>query len=204
MTTTPADLIAYYQNLLIIQYKNLTKAAATVGAIAQQVIADLIHNQVRDAFDLATAIGAQLDLLGAYVGARRLIAGFTPSGILYMLFPAYADATPANTGMAQYADVADPVDFWLLYSAVSTIFTLSDGLMSQLIQYLIAVHASDTTNSSVDLILEKFFGNYVTLTDNENMTITYTHDPSDPNIFFALINYLNLLPRPSGVGIIVV
>ncbi len=40
------------------------------------------------------------------------------------------------------------------------------------------------------------------MTDGENMTLTYTHDATnDPNILFAIVNYLDLLPQPAGVTV---
>ncbi len=202
---TADQLAAYYQNLLIIQYKGKPKAAATVGLLSAQVIADLIYSQVQDGFDLATATGAQLDIIGAYIGVYRTLAGFTPSGISYFQLPTYADGGSGFGGFADYSDVTPPMDFWILYSAIPTTFTMSDGQMSQLIQYVIAVHASDHSNASIDLILQQFFGAYVTLTDNGDMTLTYTHDlTNDPNLLFEIVNYLGLLPQPAGVTVNVV
>lgn len=200
---TPEELVAYYQNLLIIQYKVLPNAVANVGLVCEQVVADLIYNQVWNAFDPATAIGEQLDILGSYVGAFRRVAGFSPA-VTYFQLPFYADGPTGFGGFADYSDTADPTDFWKLYSTVDTAFILSDGQLSQLMQYLIAVHASDHTNESIDNILETFFGSYATLTDSANMSITYTHQSSDPNVLFALVTFLGKLPNPAGVGVVVV
>lgn len=200
---TTAELITYYANLLIIQYKNLPNANSTIQALATEVIADQIYNQVLEGFNLQTAIGAQLEILGEYVGAPREIFAYDPT-IPYFALTPYANTPASNVGFAQYSDITDPVDNWLSYTTAPTIYVLTDGQLRALIQYLIAVHASDHTIASIDLILQTFFANYCTLTDNENMTITYTHDLADPNHLFSIINQLNLLPHPAGVEIIVV
>jgi hypothetical protein len=201
-TITPSDLQLFYQNLLILQYKGRPKAAATVGLLSAQVIADLIYSQVQNGFDISTATGKQLNILGSYVGVYRSVAGFTPSGVSYLQLPGYADAATGFGGFADYSDVVDPSDFWKLYSSLTTAYVLSDGQMGQLISYVIAVHASDHSNASIDLILQKFFGIYATLTDNANMTLLYTHSLStDPNILFELVNYLGWLPQPAGVTV---
>jgi hypothetical protein len=202
---TAAQLVAYYQNLLIIQYKNSVKAFQTIGALSTQVVASNIYQQVQAGFDVTTAIGNQLDLLGAYVGAHRFLANFSSSN-QFMAFPLYANPN-ANTvvGFSQYTDLTPPMGYWLLYTTQGTSYVLSDGQLRDLIQYLIAVHASDHTNKSIDLILEQFFGSYVTLTDGGNMTLTYTHNATlDPFQLFAVVNYLNALPHPAGVQINVV
>ena len=73
-----SDIINYYTNLLIMQYSGQTKAPATVAATVTPVIADQIYTQVRDAFNINTAVGVQLDILGKYIGANR--NGYTFGG----------------------------------------------------------------------------------------------------------------------------
>lgn len=65
------DLTNYYSSLLIKQYHTQPKARATIGALANEALANLAYFQARDAFDYPTAVGVQLDLLGKYVGALR-------------------------------------------------------------------------------------------------------------------------------------
>lgn len=205
MSTTVDNLITYYQNLLIIQYKTMEKASLTIAALATEVIADLIYTQVQDGFDVTTAIGAQLDILGAYVGAQRFLANFSSLNG-YMAFPLYADAGAGTVvGFSEYTDVNPPVGYWRLYTTVDVSLVLTDGEMQNLIQYLIAVHASDTTVASIDLILQQFFGQYAMLTDNLDMTATYTHDATnDPFQLFSIVQYMEALPKPAGVGVSVV
>ena len=199
---TVEEQIAYYVNLLVIQYKVLPNATGTIRALASEVVANQIYSQVLNGFNLQTAIGKQLDILASYVGAPRTIAGFGPS-TPYFAFPAYSDTPIADTGFSFYADTTDPIDFWLLYSVVPTTFTLSDGQLRLLIQYLIAVHASDHSLNSIDLILQTFFGANCILIDNEDMTITYEHQLSDPDILFYIVEQINQLPHPAGVEVIV-
>lgn len=204
-TQTPEQIVAYYQNLLIIQYKRLNKAALTVGVLSEQVVAGMIYNQVLNAFDLTTAIGEQIDILGTYVGANRFLANFSSTNT-FMAFPVYANAGAGTVvGFSQYTDVNPPVGYWRLYTTVDVSLVLTDGQMSELIKYLIAVHASTMTNGSIDDILFRFFGQYVTLTDNMDMSLTYTHDATnDPFQLFEIVQYMNALPQPAGVTVNVV
>lgn len=75
---TDQEIVDYYKNLLIIQYKGKAKAEATIDALVNQVISDQITTQIRDAFDPNTAIGVQLDILGKYAGISKV--GKTFSG----------------------------------------------------------------------------------------------------------------------------
>ena len=69
--TTLTDLEDYYKNLLIIQYHNKPKAQATVAQWVDCMTGDGIMPQLWDAFDVDTAIGAQLDAIGKFVGIGR-------------------------------------------------------------------------------------------------------------------------------------
>ena len=63
-------LDTYYSNLLILQYHNKPKAKATIEASVGLLPDDLIL-EVINGFDIETAVGKQLDILGIYVGVDR-------------------------------------------------------------------------------------------------------------------------------------
>lgn len=77
MSTTD-EISSYYANLLILQYLQKPKAYATVKAQALPVIMDQLPIAVQNAFSVADSVGAQLDVIGKYVGASR--TGATLSG----------------------------------------------------------------------------------------------------------------------------
>lgn len=66
----------YYSNLLIKQYHDKPKAIATVELLAGLANANDSYRAVRDGFDVNTASGAQLDILGNIVGVGR-----SPTGV---------------------------------------------------------------------------------------------------------------------------
>lgn len=68
---TTAELIGYYSNLLILQYIRLPKARGTVQATVKPIIMDQLPRKVQNAFDLSSAVGVQLDVVGKYVGVKR-------------------------------------------------------------------------------------------------------------------------------------
>lgn len=67
----------YYTDLLIMQYKDKPKAIATIGTTIEAVLMDQLPLTLQDAFDIETAVGAQLDILGKYIGVNRRILTFT-------------------------------------------------------------------------------------------------------------------------------
>lgn len=201
---TPEELKIYYTNLLIIQFANKVNALGTIGAFASQLIADLIYNTVRAAFSITDAVGVQLDIMGQYRGAQRTIYGLSPDKDFFSM-PSINANPNAYFGFGTYA-IADLISwyFMTLSDADSNNFTLTDDEMRQLILYLAAVQSSPTTLEKIDTIIDEFFGQYVTLTDNENMSITYTHSSLDPSQFFRYVKNLGVLPRPAGVSLTVV
>lgn len=68
---TTQELINYYADLLIQQYKQKPNAYATVQAFVKPVIMDQLPLLVQDAYDLSSSVGVQLDVLGKYAGVTR-------------------------------------------------------------------------------------------------------------------------------------
>lgn len=85
--STISNLVAYYQNLLILQYNNKPKALATISTQVKPVLipqddGESLPLAVQNGFNLMgdnVAIGKQLDILGKYVGVTRSGHGFTTS-----------------------------------------------------------------------------------------------------------------------------
>lgn len=73
---TDEELKEYYADLLIIQYQNKPKAYDTIKALVDGVIMNQLPLEVQAAFDLDTAVGAQLDIIGKYAGVSRYAYDF--------------------------------------------------------------------------------------------------------------------------------
>lgn len=72
--------IGYYLSLLTHQYQGAPNLIAWLTTCLQPVLdAGVTFSQMVNAFDLDSAIGPQLDVLGQLVGANRTV-GFQPSG----------------------------------------------------------------------------------------------------------------------------
>lgn len=74
---TTAELAAYYANLLILQYIGKPKAYATVKAFVTPALIDKLALSVQAAFEISSAVGDQLDILGSLVGVQRINRTFT-------------------------------------------------------------------------------------------------------------------------------
>lgn len=72
---------SYYSNLLILQYHNKPKAKATIESTVSLLPDDLI-GEVINGFNLGTAVGKQLDILGEYIGLNR---DYIKNGVVSLL-----------------------------------------------------------------------------------------------------------------------
>lgn len=68
---TTQSIVAYYTNLLIRQYATKPKAIAHVAALVTPAVMDQMPLAAMNAFNLSTAVGKQLDILGKYIGVSR-------------------------------------------------------------------------------------------------------------------------------------
>ncbi len=75
---TLAEQLNYYADRLALQYRDKSRARQQVIISGKVTIADDLAGQLRDAFDLELAVGAQLDVIGRYVGVSRMIGSSTP------------------------------------------------------------------------------------------------------------------------------
>lgn len=80
---TDDELKSYYADLLILQFRSKPKAYATIKALVDGLIQNQLPFDLQDAFDIDTAVGAQLDILGEkYAGISRLVNTFSSGTIV--------------------------------------------------------------------------------------------------------------------------
>ena len=201
---TTAEILSYYADQLIVQFRGKPKATAHVKAVASELVADQLYTKVRDSFDLDVAAGDQLHVLGKYTGTPEVIYTLNPSK-KFMDFPTYADANASTSqGFANYSDFEDDIlDLFLSYSDISDVgYELNDEEFRNLTKFLAAVNGSTLGVGEIDAILLETFGVVVTMIDNGDMTVTFNQDPSDTSSLFAIAKAANAFPRPAGVSLL--
>lgn len=197
---TPAELITYYQNLLIIQYAAKTRARATIGSLVAEVVADLVVKKVLDGFNpgipwyntgepypddqqsgypgvaavAGTAVGDQLDILAEYRGFQRQIYGLNITKTYFSLVEV-ADPSPGDyKGFAEVATDQVLIDWFFL--TVPDInfptYRMADQEMRQMLKYLAATQSCGGGMGEIQDVLDRF-ATGVTLFDNKDMTIDY-------------------------------
>lgn len=68
---TDTELIQYYADLLILQYKTQSKAPEHIKALIETIMIFELIQDVKNGYDIETAVGVQLDVLGKYIGLER-------------------------------------------------------------------------------------------------------------------------------------
>lgn len=194
------DLIDYYVNLLIRQYACKPKAQAHVAALVKEAVADQIISRVAASFDLETATGAQLDILGKYKGIRRFFSE-ADLGRTYLGMPPYDDADPGSyPGMATYAG-SIPAGFFAVYNEPVVSYLLNDDEMRRLIKWKILVDKTDGSLKDIDAMFAAIFQTQCMPTDNGDMTMTYAFTVAGVDTLPAIVVALGILPKPAGVSL---
>lgn len=194
-------LIAYYTNLLILQFKLKPKAKATIELLVAEALNDLIIEQVRDGFNVDTAIGKQLDVIAKYVGAKRSFAGVVFNRE-YFNYATYGAESYILHGYNTYTTVNPKVFPYVDYKGISSTFQLTDSQLRSLIKYLILKNNSNGSTESIVNMLYTLMGNDVKVVDGQDMTLTYYFNPN--NSFGQFIYNLGIYPQPMGVGVSIV
>lgn len=207
MSAISETVLEYYANTLIAQYYNKPKAIGTIRALlggtgAYGLIADAIANQVRDGFDLDTAVGKQLDMLGKLRGVQRYLSTLD-LGKVFLPLVDYDDPDVGTLpGLASYDDATQPpVTYIMTYEDFIT-STLQDGDFRRVIKFLAAVQSCDYAYGTLDGIMYTFFAGNVNLKVTGDMQITYEHLTSDTDNLFTIIREMGLLPGPGGVEVL--
>jgi len=196
------ELIDYYKNLLILQYRNKTKSQKHIKNIgSNSMIFDIIKD-VENGYNIDTAVGIQLDILSKYVNAKRVISQFAFTRNFWSLVD-YNQPTPYVdlTGIINYSQAIIPDATMLAYETdQKPSYSLSDEEMRIIIKLKIIQNNSNYSAKSIDDLIFLFFDNDVIFNDNFNMNVEYVIDESVRRLI-EIARAEDALPKPIGVGL---
>lgn len=129
----------YYSDLLITQYRTKARAVATIKELVNVANQDDIIGQLLSCFDIDSAVGPQLDILGKIVGVKREVYGLDLEHS-YFSFTRY-DGSPASIGFGRYTDNPYSEDLFLRYNTWA-IYTLTDFELRALIKLRIIFNSA--------------------------------------------------------------
>lgn len=193
------ELSKYYENLLIVQYNGLPRAQATIRLIVNLLWVNMILLQIRDAFDLRTATGAQLEIIGKWVGCDKFYNGqlfdFHP---WFALIPYGAEYDNLQGGFSTYDNFGQGKGGFLNYDNIRpTQNQLVDDAFRIMIGLKIIKNNISATCRNIDeAIWEYFEGRVYTVWEPDELTYYY---PSDLAEVIQVAADKKVLPCPTGV-----
>jgi len=199
MATDLETSIEYYKDLLLYQYINLPKARATIGLLVSQAIVDLLPIELSNAFDIETATGPQLDILGEYIGFDRYVVG----AVSRDYFTADDYITPITDGFG-FTDYTKPAQnsnaTFYSYNNYNKLTALDDSEYRLLLKLKIILNTSQMSLYDIVTLIKTYFGDTIVVGDGANMWLYYFVASSISRIATIAYNE-RLLPKPIGVGI---
>jgi len=203
---TNAELVQYYVDLLIIQYRGQEKAPQHMAAFLENLTIYELIREVENGYNIdenlgPVAVGVQLDVIAKYVGANRIVTGIDFSRTYfgsadYGTYPSILEVS----GSPDYGEINPPDAQILTYNSdQESLYSLTDSELLIIIKLKIAQNNSNHSTAEVDLILEEFFAGSVIFTDNENMTGSYIFG-EDVRRLVGIAQTENAIPKPAGVG----
>jgi len=214
---TTDELIVYYTNLLIVQFRGQPKARATITALVTQAVADSIFMQARDSFDIDKATGLQLDLIGRLVGVSRYYYTAAFPDRNYLSFQPYSNwsggAVVSGYGFSTYAALDVPQYAERYSDLIDSLGTLSDIDYRKMLRYQIKINTMNVSLENIDDLLWTTFGlnpdgdNIFYAEDNMNMTMNihhYTHASTDNDSFIQAVRDNMIFPKMAGVAVALV
>lgn len=197
-----SEIIDYYVDLLIIQYHDKPRAAATIRALAELTLSNGLAFDIRDGFNVDDAVGAQLDIIGKYVGLDRFYKGQDFDGYFSLITYDEVDIPPLDRiGFADYTDFDTKTGETLTYAdIISQDLVLDDDAYRFFIKLRIVQNNSNHSHKSIDDSLWEFFGEDVVADSQGNMHMIYfVSSALWQKAIIALQK--GVLPRPMGVGL---
>lgn len=197
---TLQEALDYYKNTLIIQYKTLDKAQQTIECLVNCAYCDGLPLQFNGVFDLDTAGGNQLTILGRIVGVPRNIYGLDLTHEFFN-FTRWV-GVPASIGCARWGSANSTylVSRWQTSATYST----TDFELRALIKLRIIYNNYYKSMDAVKNAIYAAFAGGIDIIDNLNYTLTFNVTAPYYNVGI-ICNYLgNILPKPMGVTATVV
>ena len=194
------DIQKYYSGLLTAQYRLKPKAVATIEAMVKEFSCDDLVRIESVCFDLDSAIGAQLNVIGKIVGVPRNIYGLDLTHTFWS-FRRYSSGS-GGVAFLRYTDVPNPTNVFSRYLSTGT-YGMTDFEMRSLIKLKILFNTAPFTMKAIKNGLYAIFQGAIDITDGKNSTITITVSNPYHNVMAVASFIGNVIPKPMGVAVTV-
>ena len=200
----------WIKDLIIVQYRQSKKNRALIDLLVELLFANNLALKIRDlCLSVDKSIGAQLDVVGKWVGLDRYYDGVDLWEQPFLSFPYYKTIENESYdqyqgGFSTYKNFADNDGGFLMYKTWQDVRTkvnaMGDEYFRSLIKLRIIRNSINCTRKNIDEAIWKWSEGKV-YTTWDTMELTYHYDSSYRNIM-TLAQYKNVLPNPTGCNII--
>ena len=156
------ELKKYFTNLLILQYRNKPRAKATVEALTENAFSNttgkIFPIEVQNSYNLDTATGKQLDILGKYLGKDRVLAFAIDNTFKYATYDLSSDP---NTGYNDYQEEVTSYPYAEYRYSQYSYETIGDKNYRKILKMLAFLRGKPLTLENIDLALESAFDGYI-------------------------------------------
>lgn len=200
----------WIKDLIIIQYRQSYKNRALIDLLCELIFANNLILKIRDlCLNVEESTGAQLDVVGKWVGIDRYYNGIDLWMQNYLAFPYYTTIKDSSYdqlqgGFSTYYNFEDNDGGFLTYRDWQDIRTrvnqMGDEFFRSLIRLRIIKNSINCTCKNIDEAIWKWSDGKVYTTWGV-MEVTYNYDSSYKNIM-TLASYKDVLPAPVGCSII--
>lgn len=152
------ELIKYFVNLLIIQYKNKPRAKGTIEALAKQTFSDTTDKifpiEVQNAYNLDTAVGEQLDVLGKYIGYDRNLPFPLNDNFVYAEYDGSINPTEGYSDYYEEKITKPYLEY--RYSSYDSL-AISDDTYRRILKMQSELKNKPLSLANIDEVLKKYF-----------------------------------------------
>jgi hypothetical protein len=191
-----------YQALITSEHNQkpnfMSVVGVIVGAAADSVVA---AQNIIPAFNLTTAVGNQLDILGLWIGQSRRIPNVLVTG-----FFGFSEVSTGNPDGLQepFGELPNPSigGIWYNLGQVNSGTTiLSDGAYLTILKARIVKNQWNGTLSGIETALQYILGVPCSIADNGTLSLNINIPLPITPLEQALLESIDILPRPAGVAI---
>ena len=202
------ELIRYFVNLLILQYRNKPKAKATVEALTKTSFSDTEGNifpiEIQNSYNLDTSIGKQLDILGKYIGYDRVLAIAIDNNFKYAT---YDLSSNPDTGYNDYWEEKNSYPYAEYRYSQFEYYNISDETYRKVLKMISYLKNKPLSLGNIDEALKYAFDDLIYVVEGDK-TIEY-HILVDA---YPILNtqekleafFSKYFPRPMGCTMTVV
>jgi len=184
-----------YTTLITSEYQNSPDFVALVGALTNSGINAEVVDAIPAAFDLDSAVGVQLDVIGQWVGVSRVV-----NQVLLVGYFGFADDQAA----LPFGELGVPNvggRFYELGEDFAGTTVLADIEYRTVLRAKIIKNRYDGGQFELEQAMADLFGMSATITDNGTLNLTINVGGPVSQTDQALVATYDLLPRPGGVAI---